>query len=91
MKWPEASQRFGLYDMLGNVEEWVNDWFDQKYYQSSPSQDPSGPTSGELRVLRGGSWGFYSGSVRVSGRVRNNPAARYYGNGFRCAGEVLAP
>ncbi len=85
----KRANAFGLYDMLGNVDEWVNDWLEE--YDYSPSRDPSGPTSGELRVLRGGSWGFYSGSVRVSGRVGNYPAARYYGNGFRCAGEVLAP
>jgi serine/threonine-protein kinase len=79
---------FGLYDMLGNVLQWVNDWFDQNYYQSSPSQDPQGPTSGQYRVLRGGSWIDYPRVVRVSDRGRLNPAVRGLDVGLRCGREV---
>jgi formylglycine-generating enzyme required for sulfatase activity len=82
---------FGLYDVLGNVWEWVNDWYDPNYYQNSPSQDPSGPASGKFRVLRGGSWGVVPGFVRVSNRDRLNPGSGGYDGGFRCGGEVFAP
>jgi formylglycine-generating enzyme required for sulfatase activity len=84
---------FGLYDMLGNVWEWVSDWFDQSYYQNSPSQDPTGPASGQTRVVRGGSW-FYlvPRNVRVSDRVNYLPGYRFNdGLGFRCSGKVPAP
>jgi len=83
---------FGLYDTLGNAWEWVNDWYDKTYYQNSPSQDPTGPASGQLRVLRGGCWFYGPGNARVSDRYRYNPGLSYYYLvGFRCAGEVLAP
>jgi formylglycine-generating enzyme required for sulfatase activity len=82
---------FGLHDVLGNVFEWVNDWYDQNYYRNSPSQDPSGPTSGQQRVLRGGSWGSLPRLIRVSYRVRLDPGSRSYYVGFCCGGEVDSP
>jgi formylglycine-generating enzyme required for sulfatase activity len=81
----------GLFDMLGNVWEWVNDWWDINYYQNSPSQDPPGPASGTLRVLRGGSWVGGPRDVRVSLRNRRNPGNGDFDLGFRCGVEVFAP
>jgi len=87
----KRANSFGLYDILGNVWEWVNDWYDEKYSQGSPSQDPAGATSGQYRVLRGGSWLNNPRLVRVSFRFRYNPGNRNYHYGFRCGGEVFAP
>jgi formylglycine-generating enzyme required for sulfatase activity len=81
----------GLYDMLGNVWEWVNDWWDQSYYQNSPSPDPMGPASGTHRILRGGSWVGGPRDIRESLRNRRNPGNRDFDLGFRCGGEVDIP
>jgi formylglycine-generating enzyme required for sulfatase activity len=82
---------FGLYDVLGNVWEWVSDWYDQNYYQNSPAQDPTGATSGNMRVLRGGAWNYYPSVVRVSNRVWLYPTMGSDACGFRCAREVDIP
>jgi formylglycine-generating enzyme required for sulfatase activity len=87
----KRSNGFGLYDVLGNVWEWVNDWYDERYYQNTPSQDPQGPGSGGFRVLRGGCWNFSPRVVRVSVREMNYPAFRGNVYGFRCGGEVFPP
>ena len=83
--------RFGLYDTLGNVWEWVQDWYDPNYYGRSPESDPKGPGIGEYRVARGGSWrGVVRGLARVSSRYILKPSVRSNVVGFRCAREVVA-
>lgn len=77
---------YGLYDMLGNVWEWTNDWLDSSYYESSPLSNPQGPDSGSFRVLRGGCFYDYAGNLRVSLRYYYYPSVDYGVDfGFRCA------
>jgi len=79
---------YGLYDMLGNVAQWTTDWYDERYYQTSEKQDPSGPPGGTLRALRGGSWSFDPRLVRVSARLSDVPPGKRGINfGLRCVGE----
>jgi formylglycine-generating enzyme required for sulfatase activity len=70
---------WGVYDTLGNVWEWVEDWFDGA---------AQGPNGGKYRVVRGGSWGIYSQYARASLRFRLGPSSRDDDLGFRCVGEV---
>ena len=77
----------GLYDMSGNVWEWCEDWY-QEDYPSGDIADPKGPSSGQKRVRRGGSWVNSSGGCRVSFRIGEGPSGRYSGIGFRL---VLLP
>ncbi len=82
---------FGLFDMLGNVWEWVNDWFGENYYAASPERDPQGPDSGQHHALRGGSWYFRANVIRFSCRAKGDPAGPIPGLGLRCAREVNIP
>jgi formylglycine-generating enzyme required for sulfatase activity len=79
---------FGLYDMFGNVFEWCADWYDERYYEELPGRDPKGSSSGEDRVLRGGSWGDGAGLARASFRVGFPSGFRSGLIGFRCAGSA---
>lgn len=83
MTHPVAAKRpnaFGLYDMTGNVWQWCNDWY--ATYGSDSVTDPSGPATGTLRVLRGGSWGY--DDFRSATRDASDPNAFDNKDGFRC-------
>ncbi len=79
----KAANAWGLHDMLGNVEEWVADWFAGDYYASSPRTDPQGPESGSNRVLRGGGWHRSGRGCRASRRYNSSPGNRRDILGFR--------
>jgi formylglycine-generating enzyme required for sulfatase activity len=79
---------WGLYDMLGNVWEWCQDWYDESYYKVSAPTDPTGPAAGTYRVLRGGCWFLPSKQLRLSYRGRDLPGARVLAVGFRCVREL---
>ena len=79
---------WGLYDVLGNVWQWVQDYYGDDYYHSSEAKNPAGPRTGTQRVLRGGAWNSVLSSVRVSYRLTNPPGDRVNAFGFRCAGDL---
>jgi formylglycine-generating enzyme required for sulfatase activity len=81
----KQANALGLHDMSGNVWEWVNDRYSSTYYQSSPSTNPPGPSSGSVRVLRGGSWLAVSDFCRSSDRFTDTPDLVDSSIGFRAA------
>jgi formylglycine-generating enzyme required for sulfatase activity len=81
---PKGASRYGVKDVVGNVWEWVADWYAE--YGKEELKDPKGPPSGEERVIRGGAWnGSYPSWVRPTFRYKDAPTKRSYGIGMRCA------
>jgi len=75
---------FGVFDMSGNVWEWVQDWYDSAYYSSSPERNPPGPSGGTLRIVRGGAWLVSDPRMlSCSHRHRVPPDTYSYSIGFR--------
>lgn len=85
---PEGQSPSGLFNLSGNVREWVQDWYDTEYYSSSPDKNPRGPETGILKVLRGGSWRSFDTDVRATSRGKGGFALKTHGIGFRCARDV---
>src|SRR5262249_11362120 len=83
-----APNAFGLYDMHGNVWDWVADYYDETYYRRGPRRDPPGPERGALGVLRGGSWYNGASYCRSAQRLRTTRDTGSFCIGFRVACSV---
>ena len=84
--YPGGASWAGALDMLGNVYEWVNDWYDRDYYSRSPGDNPQGPDVGTQRAQRGASWRDYDDAIYNTQRFGDPPATADANTGFRCAG-----
>jgi eukaryotic-like serine/threonine-protein kinase len=89
--YPAGVSVYGAFDMAGNVAEWVNDWYDETYYSTTPLSNPSGPANGFFRVLRGGSWYSTALGLRATDRSWYIPEGGTDYFGFRCAQSTVAP
>jgi formylglycine-generating enzyme required for sulfatase activity len=91
--WHEVAQKlpnaFGLYDMVGNVWQWVDSWYDKDYYKTSPKADPPGMATGQYRVMRGGSWFNGAEYSRASARNWGDPVTPNTTFGIRCAADSI--
>jgi formylglycine-generating enzyme required for sulfatase activity len=86
---PRSVSPYGLFGMAGNAAEWVQDWYDPNYYPMALLSDPSGPSRGAIKAMRGGSWLKPARSLRTSDRDWGTMDSRPSGTGFRCAKDAL--
>lgn len=82
-QFPQGVSPYGVYDMAGNLWEWVSDWYDPDYYDYAPNVNPKGPETGDGHVLKGGGWAENLDFTRCANRFGGNPGSLIIG--FRCA------
>jgi len=87
-KYENAVSPYGLYQTIGNVAEWVADWYDRDYYKTAPDRNPRGPEHGTQKAFRGAGWMDSTTTVRVAMRNGADPNTRINWLGFRCAKSV---
>ena len=84
-RYPLGASPYGVLNMGGNVREWVADWFDYKYYLSSPYENPKGAEIGTERSLRGGAYDANTTDITTFRRYKHEPDSAGLSRGFRCA------
>ena len=87
-RYENAVSPYGLYQTIGNVSEWVSDWYDQDYYKTAPDRNPKGPETGSQKAFRGGGWMDSTTTMRAAMRNGTDPKTRINWMGFRCAQDV---
>jgi len=87
-KYENALSPYGLYQTIGNVAEWVSDWYDQDYYKTAPGRNPKGPETGSQKAFRGGGWMDSTTTMRAAMRNGTDPKTKINWMGFRCAQDV---
>jgi len=84
-KYETGVSPYGAYQMLGNVSEWVADWYDKDYYATAPDRNPKGPATGTQKSFRGGGWMDSTTTMRAAMRNGTDPNTKINWMGFRCA------
>jgi formylglycine-generating enzyme required for sulfatase activity len=86
---PNGQSAFNIFGMAGSVWEWTADWYDEAYYTTSPSANPTGPETGLTRVIRGGSWPFNNEADRLRAANRSSLTPEFISStvGFRCVSD----
>jgi len=87
-KYENAVSPYGLYQTIGNVAEWVADWYDPDYYKTASDRNPRGPETGTQKAFRGAGWMDSTTTVRVAMRNGTDPSTKINWLGFRCAKSV---
>ncbi len=87
-KYENSVSPYGLYQTMGNVAEWVSDWYSRDYYKTAPDRNPRGPETGTQKAFRGGGWMDSTTTMRVAMRNGTDPNTKINWLGFRCAKSV---
>jgi iron(II)-dependent oxidoreductase len=90
-KYENAVSPYGVYQQIGNVAEWVADWYDSGYYKNAPDRNPKGPDQGKHKAFRGAGWIDSTTTARAAQRNGADPTTKMNWLGFRCARDAQEP